>query len=330
MKTKKIYFIIIMLSCSLSLSSCINRTISYYGGTYVGKIKNEMPHGYGILTWANGSNYKGEWLDGTKTGFGILTSSNGDTYTGEFLNDDFHGYGKGIKTYDNGDKYEGEFLDGKRHGYGKGTSSWANGDKYEGEFLNGKRHGQGIMTWVDSNKWDLAAFKTIPEIIYKGEFFEDEPHGNGEVSDTSPWFKITGKWENGNPTYGHGFYYYTNVEEYEGEFYNCKPHGRGKRSYYDGESYSKYDGEWLNGKRDGMGMQVYDIDTYIERIYRGKFMNDKEGQGTLEWNDSSTRRGEVYYEGSVRNGEPNGYGTAYSNDGRVFTGFFVNGKYRGR
>ena len=55
---------------------------------------------------------------------GIMKYANGDEYSGDFLNNKKHG--KGIMKYANGDEYSGDFLIDKK--YGKGTMKYANGD----------------------------------------------------------------------------------------------------------------------------------------------------------------------------------------------------------
>jgi len=57
---------------------------------FVGTFQNKMPHGYGVCTYANGDQYKGEWAEGAFYGKGTLTLHDGtlvDGYwrAGEFL-----------------------------------------------------------------------------------------------------------------------------------------------------------------------------------------------------------------------------------------------------
>ena len=49
-----------------------------------------------------------------KDGEGVLTFANGDKYDGEFIDDEFEG--QGVFTWANGDKYEGQFKNGKAEG----------------------------------------------------------------------------------------------------------------------------------------------------------------------------------------------------------------------
>ena len=46
-----------------------------------------MPHGYGVLFYANGDRYAGYWQNGKKSGFGAYTYKNGDRYVGNWDDD---------------------------------------------------------------------------------------------------------------------------------------------------------------------------------------------------------------------------------------------------
>lgn len=46
-----------------------------------------MKNGYGILSFSDGNEYKGEWKNDQKNGFRIVTYFDGNKYVGEWLND---------------------------------------------------------------------------------------------------------------------------------------------------------------------------------------------------------------------------------------------------
>ena len=73
-------------------------------------------HGFGVYTWADGSTYKGQWMNGLQHGKGVYTCW-AHTYEGEWKNGEKHG--KGVLTSKNGMKYAGWFADGKPAGTGK-------------------------------------------------------------------------------------------------------------------------------------------------------------------------------------------------------------------
>ena len=89
------------------------------GRHYQGPLRNDQPHGSGLLSWPDGAQYKGVFQEGKRTGQGIF-------------------------TWPSGNRYKGGFLDGKRHG--QGTFTWANGARYTGTYRFGSKHGTGLFT----------------------------------------------------------------------------------------------------------------------------------------------------------------------------------------
>ena len=142
------------------------------GNTYLGKLKNGLPDGYGTLSNPDNSYlYNGEWKDGLKHGKGQLITDN-LKYSGLFENDVFCGAG-GVLCDSEGNIYEGDFLNGKYHGYGhyklvngdvyigqfkyglfdgRGQLMSQNGDVFDGNFLEGKKDGFGLMIKSDGEK----------------------------------------------------------------------------------------------------------------------------------------------------------------------------------
>ncbi len=79
------------------------------------------------MNYANGNNYKGDWVDDERRGNGVFTSSNGNRYEGQFKDNKMHGKGK--MNYVNKDSYTGDWVDGLRAGHGVFT--WSSGARYE-------------------------------------------------------------------------------------------------------------------------------------------------------------------------------------------------------
>lgn len=52
------------------------------GVTYKGGWKKGLRHGYGELSYKDGSTYKGSWQNGKKHGLGTLVYSSGNVYEG--------------------------------------------------------------------------------------------------------------------------------------------------------------------------------------------------------------------------------------------------------
>lgn len=134
----------------------IEGTAIYPGGAkYVGKFKNDQPHGQGIFTYPDGSQYYGDWKDGKNHGIGTKAWKDGKKYTGQFKNDQIHG--KGTFTYPDGTKYVGQYQNGKRHG--QGTLKYSDGRTYIGEFVAGLEHGKGTCINLDGSSVDCRMLK---------------------------------------------------------------------------------------------------------------------------------------------------------------------------
>lgn len=58
---------------------------------YVGHWKQDKRHGEGCETLADGSQYRGQFVDGLKSGHGVMTASNGDIYEGDFQQGEMSG-----------------------------------------------------------------------------------------------------------------------------------------------------------------------------------------------------------------------------------------------
>ena len=107
---------------------------------------------YGEVTkkFPNGDVYEGDWYypDNVPQGYGKMTYANGDVYEGGFTNGLPNGEGE--KIYADGRVYEGEFKEGKPHGKGKGTLK--DGSIKEGMWQEGKYCGSNEQRTVDSEK----------------------------------------------------------------------------------------------------------------------------------------------------------------------------------
>ena len=96
-------------------------------------------------------------------GQGIMNFANGDKYIGEFKTERKSGYG--IYHFINGDRYEGDFKDDYPDGHGK--AYLANGNYYEGEFKNNFPNGKGTMLYHNGN---IEILKTSKDSLYSKLF----------------------------------------------------------------------------------------------------------------------------------------------------------------
>ena len=109
--------------------------------------------------YPNLDRYHGEFIQGRREGLGLLTYANGDTYDGEWINNLFHGHGvfssvdfmnvaPGIPH--TGQRYEGAYEYGRKHG--KGIQHLQDGSVYDGEFKNNLFHGEGVLKTKKGDK----------------------------------------------------------------------------------------------------------------------------------------------------------------------------------
>ena len=117
---------------------------------FVGELFDDSEHGLGMMSWVDGTTYRGQFRDGKTSGFGH-------------------------ELYADSSSYKGEFANNLRHGFGVFVSP--PGDQYKGEWLNGERHGRGIVskTTEGQTKTVLGAFEggDLVEIL-RDSFLEGE------------------------------------------------------------------------------------------------------------------------------------------------------------
>ena len=63
------------------------------GDTYEGEWKNDVIHGQGTYTFANGEKYVGNFKDGKRHGQGTYTFASGEKYVGNYKDGLKHGQG---------------------------------------------------------------------------------------------------------------------------------------------------------------------------------------------------------------------------------------------
>ncbi len=212
---------------------------------YLGQLKNNYAHGYGMLLTVsdlyedgliqhNGYYYNLEYIgkfeDGRFEGFGI-----------QFHIPD----GKGYSVFQDlcpCDKTDEEYL-----GY---FTTWINYAEYWGMFDNGKREGKGNEFSVNA-LWMHAEFSMLappsldqPEygVVTVGKWKDNEEHGECTTYIEGKLY-YDGEMENGKMN-GYGVLYdlTTCTVEYKGNFKNDMRHGQG--TSYDTEGNIIYKGEW--------------------------------------------------------------------------------------
>ncbi len=256
---------------------------------YKGEIKNQKPHGLGIMLFPDGTKYMGLWKSGKRHGQGTLTLSDGEKISGEWKENKewiitkYDSNGKIIAKYLDGEelvdfkkegilfyriesgiagwfssgdnnsdyKYVGEIENQQPNGWGKLT--YPSGDKYEGEYKDGKAHGQGTFNFADGRK-GVGAFRenkpwNVTEYNHEGKIIGRYTEGVRTVFFKKVGVLFTHK-EKGN------WVWYVSDEKrdeggrYVGEIEKSRPDGRGTLTYRNG---TKYVGEFKAGEWNGQG-----------------------------------------------------------------------------
>lgn len=76
--------------------------------TYEGSFKAGKREGYGVMTWSDGSTYRGIWKNDIRQE-GDMHMANGNIFRGTFKDDKFSGQGLLLNDRD-GVIYQGEFV----------------------------------------------------------------------------------------------------------------------------------------------------------------------------------------------------------------------------
>ncbi len=142
------------------------------GDVYEGEVRNGKPHGKGIMLGTD-TKYVGVFEEGSPHGYGEVTYHDGTkevaTWSRHKKGYPFGHEGKNkTMIWPNGQKYIGEWLNQQQHG--QGTCFYEDGIKYVGEWQYGERHGKGIMFFPDDRS------------KYEGMWFENKMHGEGKFT----------------------------------------------------------------------------------------------------------------------------------------------------
>ena len=256
----------------------------------------------GVLTYKDGSVYKGTVKKGRPNGEGTYTFDDGDVYIGRMKKGKFHGQGK---YYSGGVTliYEGAWKNDEKHGFG--TEYYDDGGKYIGNLKKGERHGKGTIYYPEGEH-----FKT-----YTGRFVHDVAKGKGERTysngmvvkavydgeEINKGRRLEWNLDDKNSYVGtitadgkflHGKQVTPEGEWYDGDWKDFKPHGRGTWHYLNG---NEYEGELKDGKRHGYGTMKYKSGDKLVSNWK----NDMPlGKHTYYWANGDRCEGEYHADGT--------------------------------
>ncbi len=215
---------------------------------YRGSWQKGVFHGKGILKYANGSYYEGEFFRGSKNGQGHYISSKGYEYIGDWICG--KQTGEAQVSYKNGDLYTGKVKDGLRNGHGE-FFQVSSGRNFKGKWTNNLLKGEVEITdpnWTFHGSMEvgtgtgLGTFKYNDGSEYSGKVVAFKREGEG-IFKFKTGEVISGIWAGS-----------TNVKSASivdergfqrmGDLHNKQPSGRMRTKRPDGVIY---DSVWENG-----------------------------------------------------------------------------------
>jgi hypothetical protein len=161
---------------------------TYNGQTIISLTGLPIPHGYGTMTNAAGSFYRGTWNQNLRHGTGqSYDASTGRSYCGGFLDDREEGYAVVSRPGPLGDQrmYEGYIVESKREGWGRQTEISLNGTRtiFEGTWEDDVMEGWGKYTIMGNGSNEM----------YEGTFVDGILQGQGYMVDflTGQRYRVT-------------------------------------------------------------------------------------------------------------------------------------------
>ena len=300
------------------ISKLIKTNGRFVTGTSV--ISNHQ-HGQGIMTYANGDKYEGEWKNGEKNGKGVMTYANGDKYEGEWEKNSRQG--KGVMVYANGDKYEGnwevskvwkknKYVNNEGYPMGYGKYIKPNGCRWEGYWYSGNNKNEhkfvkGIIFYpnnegiiIGNMSYKLNDIINSQNIMLDNKLFPNSQgifkYSTGDIFEGG--FRDNKHNHDINIINGTGILTYSNGDKYEGDV----------------EHYNKVKTKFTK-QRNGT------IEYKDGSKFKGNFSNDKYyGEGTFIDKDG------IEYHGNWVNGERRNYFIVLKNDKLLYACKYKNGK----
>eukprot|EP01048_Picozoa_sp_COSAG05_P010877 COSAG05_NODE_985_length_6290_cov_2.922953_1_plen_729_part_00 len=255
-----------LLKDTLPQSEAEDATRAYPGGFYVGGSNPETgkkEDRSGRLTFEDGTEYFGGFVDGLR-------------------------HGEGAMTYADGSKYQGSWVAGKRHG--NGALVRTDGSSYAGGWHNDTMEGAGRWAWPtppgagDSESAAKEEEHTVEVVMREGKIVEFNGEPPVSLKDDPDEYNCTGDFVGGQGAGGISFtgtatIEYSNGDSYSGEWKDGLYDGQGTFVYPDG--LGTYTGGWKAGERHGEGTLTY---ARSGNTFSGTWVEGKRcGEGTLTW-----------------------------------------------
>lgn len=300
----RIYLFFLLLSPFLSVlhaqcvsGNCVNGNgvmIYASGARYIGEFKSGLRDGFGTCFYPDGGNYKGYWMRDRQEGSGIRTFSPGNVKKGYWRQGSLVTEDPGLVLQTNGrtNQISVGCISGNCVN-GQGIYIYENGNIFSGEFVSGRRNGSGICYFADGTE-------------YKGNWKNDLMEGKGSL--TYPDGRIhNGIWKSGSI-----------LESTLVQTYNSKSNSR-EEEQQGSIPQPQVAARCLSGDcQNGFGSYLFQDSSR----YTGTFKNGlPEGRGVIYYANGER------FEGTVKEGLLQGRGTIFFPDGRRVSGDWEAGVF---
>ena len=302
---------------------------------YAAQFADGKRSGRGMMRYANGDLYEGEWRAGRRNGTGCMRTADGETYEGQWRDDrpgggPAEGVEGGVRPrYVDGvglvgvpasghaeaaaAAVGGEEADGRvsaPQAANHGECTYADGSSYAGGWLLGLRHGVGTHKsadgssyhgeWANDMRHGHGVLSRPGELEFDGEWWRDAPHGTGCLTLANNE-RLEGRWQDGSHT-GRMQLTRTNNDVYVGMLCCSAPAGSVIHSA--GSMCGSYEPHG-RGRMEYAAGDVYDGDWEA---------GEPTGFGSFTWTSGDA------YSGDVRGGAPLGEGAFRFANGDTYRG----------
>ncbi|CAM4752540.1 unnamed protein product [Rotaria magnacalcarata] len=114
---------------------------------------------HGTYTWPNHDRYDGHWKNNRRDGYGIIDFADGRKYMGNWFNDTMNGQGSCM--WPNGDRYDGYWKDDRKNG--QGTYYFSDGKTSNGIWIDDIIQEPEVITTPSSNHEKEHTTEAIPQ-----------------------------------------------------------------------------------------------------------------------------------------------------------------------
>lgn len=312
-----------LLECTEVLKSLCQQ-LGYPDNKYHGARFGTMKHGFGIMVYANGDQYEGNWDNDLRHGFGECVYADSATYTGWWARDQYSGQGTFASA--DGSQYAGNWVEGRKSGYGTMTWTWMERFNYQGDWKDDRPHGVGTMIFCFgtrySGEWANGCEHGAGNMLYwNGNYFTGEFIDGEEMGDISKGQPVQIEREQQDSEgFSRGVLKYASGGTYEGDLApSGLPHGQGRWNAPTGYLWT---GAFADGMFHGPGVLQRPNGGSMRGVWQKQAANG-------EFEDTNDKADGGRYIGDFHDSTRHGVGILESANGYVYKGHFSKNEMHG-